>query len=79
MDDDGIPATPELRLKIAAKVIERAASFGIPLEDVVIDPLAMTMGADHTSGLTTLNLTMPKVCIETGTVIWCFQNLMSPV
>jgi 5-methyltetrahydrofolate--homocysteine methyltransferase len=54
MDDDGIPATPEARLKAAAKVIERAAQMGIPPENIVIDPLAMTMGADHTSGRTTL-------------------------
>ena len=51
MDDDGIPATAEARLKVAAKIIERAAKLGIPVEDIVIDPLALTMGADHTSGL----------------------------
>jgi 5-methyltetrahydrofolate--homocysteine methyltransferase len=65
MDDDGIPATPEARLKAAAKVIERAAQFGIPPENVVIDPLAMTMGADHTSGLTTLK-TIELVVKEFG-------------
>ena len=54
MDDDGIPATPEARLRAAAKVIEQAAKLGIPPEDVVIDPLAMTMGADHTAGRMTL-------------------------
>ena len=65
MDDDGIPATPELRLKVAARVIERAARFGIPLEDIIIDPLAMTMGADHTSGLTTLR-TIELIVAEFG-------------
>ena len=40
MDDDGIPPTPEDRLAVAAKIIERAARLGIPAEDVVIDPLA---------------------------------------
>ena len=54
MDDDGIPATPEARLRAAAKVIEQAAKLGIPPEDVVIDPLAMTMGADHNAGRMTL-------------------------
>jgi len=54
MDDDGIPTTPEARLKAASKIIERAAKIGIATEDVVIDPLAMTMGADHTAGRTTL-------------------------
>jgi 5-methyltetrahydrofolate--homocysteine methyltransferase len=50
MDDDGIPATPEARLRAAAKIIERAASLGISPQDVIIDPLAMTMGADHSAG-----------------------------
>ncbi|MCP4141817.1 MAG: dihydropteroate synthase [Chloroflexi bacterium] len=65
MDDDGIPATPELRLKVAEKLIERAAKYGIPVEDVVIDPLAMTMGADHTAGLTTLK-TIELIVAEFG-------------
>jgi 5-methyltetrahydrofolate--homocysteine methyltransferase len=50
MDDDGIPATPEERTAVAEKIIERAAKTGIPAEDIVIDPLAMTMGADHKAG-----------------------------
>jgi cobalamin-dependent methionine synthase I len=37
MDDNGILATPE----------ERTAKLGIPAKNIVIDPLAMTMGADH--------------------------------
>jgi 5-methyltetrahydrofolate--homocysteine methyltransferase len=54
MDDDGIPETPEQRLAVADKIIERAAKLGIPLENLVIDPLALTMGADHTAGLIAL-------------------------
>jgi 5-methyltetrahydrofolate--homocysteine methyltransferase len=54
MDDSGIPAEPELRLKIAAKIIERAARLGIATEDVVIDPLVMTVGADTNAGMVTL-------------------------
>ena len=50
MDDDGIPPTAEDRLKVAAKIIERAGKLGIPPEDIVVDPLALTMGADHTAG-----------------------------
>lgn len=50
MDDDGIPESAEARLKVAAKIIERAAQHGIPLEDVVVDPLALTMGADSNAG-----------------------------
>ena len=50
MDDDGIPETAEERLSVASKIIERAGSLGIPPEDVVIDPLALTMGADSKAG-----------------------------
>jgi 5-methyltetrahydrofolate--homocysteine methyltransferase len=65
MDDDGIPATPEERLKVAAKLIERAGQLGIPLEDVVIDPLALTMGADSSSGRIAME-TIELVVIEFG-------------
>ncbi|MCG3212318.1 MAG: 5-methyltetrahydrofolate:corrinoid/iron-sulfur protein co-methyltransferase [Anaerolineae bacterium] len=54
MDDNGIPPTPEARLAVAAKIIERAAKLGIPAEDVVIDPLVLTLGADSQAGLITL-------------------------
>lgn len=50
MDDDGIPETPEQRLAVAAKIIERAGKLGIGPENIAIDPLALTMGADHTAG-----------------------------
>jgi len=57
MDDDGIPATPEERVAVAEKIIERAARHDISIEDIVIDPLAMTMGADHKAGWNTLETT----------------------
>jgi 5-methyltetrahydrofolate--homocysteine methyltransferase len=65
MDDDGIPTTPEARLQAAAKIIERATILGISPEDVVIDPLAMTLGADHSAGRTTLE-TIELVVKEFG-------------
>jgi 5-methyltetrahydrofolate--homocysteine methyltransferase len=54
MDDDGIPSDPEKRLAIAAKIIERAAKAGIPIEDIVVDPLVMTVGADSQSAVVTI-------------------------
>ncbi|MEA2428991.1 MAG: 5-methyltetrahydrofolate--homocysteine methyltransferase, partial [Thermoleophilaceae bacterium] len=45
-DETGIPVTPEERLKHATKIVSVAGDHGIPPEDVVIDPLAMTVGAD---------------------------------
>jgi 5-methyltetrahydrofolate--homocysteine methyltransferase len=54
MDDDGIPETPEGRLAVAVKIVERAGVLGVPPEDVIIDPLALTMGADSQAGLIAL-------------------------
>jgi 5-methyltetrahydrofolate--homocysteine methyltransferase len=54
MDDNGIPTDPEVRLSIAEKILERAAKIGIPAEDVVIDPLVLTVGADSKAGVVTL-------------------------
>jgi 5-methyltetrahydrofolate--homocysteine methyltransferase len=44
-DETGIPETPQQRLDIARKIVSIAGDHGIPPEDVVIDPLAMTVGA----------------------------------
>lgn len=52
--DGGISNEPEKRLAAAAKIIERAGRLGIPAEDIVIDPLVMTVGADSNAGLVTL-------------------------
>jgi 5-methyltetrahydrofolate--homocysteine methyltransferase len=57
MDDAGIPDTPDKRLAVAAKIIERAGKLGIGPEDIVIDPLVLTMGADHNAGRVTLETT----------------------
>lgn len=52
--NDGIPPTAEGRLAAAGKIIERAAKMGIPAEDVIIDPLVMTVGHNSQAGLVTL-------------------------
>ena len=55
MDDDGIPPTAEGRLAVARKIIDRAGALGIPPEDVLIDCLAMTVGADSQAATVTLD------------------------
>jgi 5-methyltetrahydrofolate--homocysteine methyltransferase len=45
-DETGIPETPQQRLEIATKIVSVAGDYGIGPEDIVIDPLAMTVGAD---------------------------------
>lgn len=52
--NEGIPATAEGRLAAAGKVIEHATRIGIPIEDIVIDPLVMTIGHNSQAGLVTL-------------------------
>ena len=52
--EEGIPATPEGRLAAAATIIERAAKMGIPIEDIIIDPLVMTVGHNSDAALVTL-------------------------
>ena len=53
-DDSGISNEPEERLRIATAIVERAADHGIPAEDVMIDPLALTVSADDNAALITL-------------------------
>jgi len=65
MDDDGIPETAEDRLRVAGRIIERAGRVGIPIEDVVIDPLALTMGANSNAGAIALE-TIGLVVAEFG-------------
>jgi 5-methyltetrahydrofolate--homocysteine methyltransferase len=65
MDDNGIPNDPEVRLSIAGKILERAARFGMAAEDVIIDPLVLTVGADSQAGWITLQ-TIERVRREFG-------------
>ncbi|MFT6223513.1 MAG: 5-methyltetrahydrofolate--homocysteine methyltransferase [Paracoccaceae bacterium] len=44
-DDTGISMDPDVRFAVAKKIVERAADFGIPAHDIVVDPLAMPVGA----------------------------------
>jgi 5-methyltetrahydrofolate--homocysteine methyltransferase len=54
MDDDGIPNDAETRVNIAAKILEETTKLGIPENDLVIDPLVLTVGADSKAGKVTL-------------------------
>jgi len=54
MDDKGIPPTAEGRLAVARRIVERAEAYGISRDAILIDCLALTVGADSAAGLTTL-------------------------
>jgi len=45
-NDDEIPMEPHRRLEVAKKIVSAAGDHGIPPEDVIIDPLAMPVGAE---------------------------------
>ncbi len=45
-DEFEIPYEPERRLELARKIVDVAVSYDIAIEDIVIDPLAMPIGAD---------------------------------
>lgn len=50
-DDTGISEDPDVRFEVARKIVHRAADFGIPAHDIVVDPLVMPIGAMGTAGL----------------------------
>ena len=49
-DETGISEDPDVRFAVAKKIVERAADFGIPAADIVVDPLVMPIGAMGTAG-----------------------------
>ena len=49
-DETGISEDPDVRFAVAKKIVERAADYGIPREDVVVDPLVMPVGAINDAG-----------------------------
>lgn len=55
LDEDGIPETVEGRLRIAEKIVRRAAHYGIPARDVAIDCLTLTAGAGEENARITLD------------------------
>jgi 5-methyltetrahydrofolate--homocysteine methyltransferase len=75
-DETGISMVPEERLVLARRIIERAADHGIPQEDVIIDPIAMTVAADPTCGLITLE-TMRLIRDRLGNNMVCGASNVS--
>ncbi|HET7410165.1 MAG TPA: dihydropteroate synthase, partial [Paracoccaceae bacterium] len=49
-DETGISEDPDVRFAVAKKIVERAADYGIPSHDIVVDPLVMPIGAMGTAG-----------------------------
>jgi 5-methyltetrahydrofolate--homocysteine methyltransferase len=55
-DETGISQDPDVRFRVAKKIVERAADHGIPACDVVIDPLVMPIGAVAQAGVQVMQL-----------------------
>lgn len=60
MDDDGISQDINKRLSVAEKLFNRVVQLGIPMQDLIIDPLAMAICADPMAALVTLG-TIEKI------------------
>jgi 5-methyltetrahydrofolate--homocysteine methyltransferase len=55
-DETGISEDPDVRFAVAKKIVERAADYGIPANDVVVDPLVMPIGAINQAGVQVMRL-----------------------
>lgn len=75
-DDTGISDDPAVRFAVARKIVERAESYGIPRQDVIIDPLAMPIGAVRSAG-TTLFEIVRRVRGELGVNTICGASNIS--
>ncbi|HYL03508.1 MAG TPA: dihydropteroate synthase [Steroidobacteraceae bacterium] len=55
-DETGISEDPDVRFEVAKKIVHRAADYGIPACDVVVDPLVMPIGAINQAGRQVMHL-----------------------
>jgi 5-methyltetrahydrofolate--homocysteine methyltransferase len=55
-DETGISEDPDVRFEVAKKIVHRAADYGIPACDVVVDPLVMPIGAINKAGVQVMHL-----------------------
>jgi 5-methyltetrahydrofolate--homocysteine methyltransferase len=75
-DEEGISMDPDVRLAAARKVVEAAADHGIPREDVIIDPLAMPIGAAPDAA-TAMYETIRLIRAELGVNVSCGASNIS--
>jgi 5-methyltetrahydrofolate--homocysteine methyltransferase len=55
-DESGISMDPKVRFEVAKRIVQRAESYGVPREDVLIDPLVMPVGAVNMAGRSVLDI-----------------------
>jgi 5-methyltetrahydrofolate--homocysteine methyltransferase len=75
-DETGISMDPDARFAAAAKIVENAERHGIARADVIIDPLAMPIGAAPDAG-TAMVRTMTRIREELGVNLSCGASNIS--
>jgi 5-methyltetrahydrofolate--homocysteine methyltransferase len=75
-DEDGISMDPDARFAAAAKIVAAAEAHGIPRADVLIDPLAMPVGAAPDAA-TAMLATMRRIRDELGVNLSCGASNIS--
>jgi 5-methyltetrahydrofolate--homocysteine methyltransferase len=68
LDEKGIPETPEGRLKLGEKILQRVISAGIPRQDLYLDGLTLAVSADSKAPeitLKTIRLFKEKLGVKT--------------
>jgi 5-methyltetrahydrofolate--homocysteine methyltransferase len=76
-DEDEIPMEADKRLELTAKIVRIATEeYGVAIDDIVIDPLAMPIGADQSVVLTVLE-TMRRIRDEFGLNMTCGASNVS--
>ena len=69
LSDKGLPETLEEKKEIIKKVLDRAYACGLKKDDVVVDGLVATVGANKRAGLETLETI--RYCKENGLATIC--------
>jgi len=69
LDERGIPETAEERLKIAERIINEAAKYGIDKKDIIVDALTMTISTDKNAAKITLDTIKGVTAMGVNTVL----------
>jgi 5-methyltetrahydrofolate--homocysteine methyltransferase len=75
-DETGISEDPDVRFEVARRIVNRAADYGIPACDVVVDPLVMPIGAMGTAGRQVFKL-LRRLVSELGVNTTCGASNVS--
>jgi 5-methyltetrahydrofolate--homocysteine methyltransferase len=75
-DESGISTDPLVRFEVAKRIVARAAEYGIPRENIIIDPLVMPAGAVPGAGKAVLELTR-RIAEELGCNTVCGASNIS--